>query len=103
VTTGFRHIVLFRLHDDVTDAEADAALDVLKKAGDAAGVLQWRVTESEDRRKGRIVVENALFADRDTFKNWCATAEHRRASEHLALISDWWNGDYAEDVADDRP
>ena len=95
-TPGYRHIVLFRIHDDVPDATVDHALDVLTDLCSLPGVTHADVTLSDDRRKGRVIVQNVRFADRDAFDAFRAHARHAEAGALMRTIADWWVGDYPE-------
>lgn len=89
-----RHIVLFRVHDDVSDERVTAALHELRSLAVVPVVASWRVELSLDRRKGRIIVEDATFADEASFESFRRDERHIAAGRSMAQISDWWNGDY---------
>lgn len=89
-----RHIVLFRVHDDVSEADEDAAVAALRALGSLPSVHAWRVERSSDTRKGRIVVEDATFASASDFEAFRRDPAHVAAGETMAGISDWLNGDY---------
>ena len=90
----FRHVVLFRVRDDVTDPDLSAAIDELRAVGDALGVTSWRVGLSLDKRKGRVVFEDGTFADRVAFEAWRAGEPHRRVAQHMETLADWLVGDW---------
>lgn len=90
----FRHIVLFRVHDGVPGERVTEAIRSLRSLAVLPDVLEWRIEESLDRRKGRILVEDATFRDQDGFDSFRAHPDHIRAGEQMAQIADWWNGDY---------
>lgn len=90
----FRHVVLFRVRDDVADPEVFAAIEELRALGELPGVVAWAVELSLDTRKGRIIVEDGTFADRSAFEEWRATEPHRNTAEGMAELSDWWVGDW---------
>lgn len=94
----FRHVVLFRVRDDVTDPDLSAAIDELRAVGEAPGVTAWTIETSLDTRKGRIIVEDGSFVDRSAFQTWRASDAHRRAAERMAGIADWWVGDWEADA-----
>lgn len=91
---AFRHIVLFRVRDDVTDPELSAALSALRSLGAVAGAVEWIVGLSSDTRKGRVIVEDATFSTRIEFERFVDAPEHRAVGQQMAAISDWWVGDY---------
>lgn len=93
---SYRHLVLFRLYDGASDADLAAATAHLEAANGFAGVLEWRLTRSDDARKGRVLVQNALFTDREAFLAWRALPEHALAAERMSQLADWWIGDYEE-------
>ena len=90
----FRHIVLFRIHDDVAQARVDEAIARLRSLGDLPGIVRWRVERSRDTRKGRVVVEDAAFVDDAAFHAFATHPAHVAVGEMLSEISDWWIGDY---------
>lgn len=89
-----RHIVLFRLHDDVSEADIGAAVAELRALGALPSVHAWRVEQSSDTRKGRILIEDATFASAKAFEAFRRDPAHLAAGAMMAEISDWWNGDY---------
>lgn len=91
---AYRHIVLFRVHDSVPDATVAEAVAALRALGALPGVMSWRVEESLDVRKGRVLVEDATFGDEAAFLEFRATPEHTAVAAAMAEIADWWNGDY---------
>ncbi|AUG30640.1 MULTISPECIES: Dabb family protein [Microbacterium] len=91
----FRHIVLFRVHDDVSDQRVAAALDELRSLSVLTGVRHWRVELSLDARKGRVIVEDATFVDEPAFEAFRRDPRHVAVAEAMSAIADWWNGDYA--------
>lgn len=92
----FRHIVLFRVYDDVADERVAEAIDALRSLSVLPGVTRWRVELSLDSRKGRVIVEDATFADRGAFDDFRIHSEHVRVAEQLSHVADWWNGDYVD-------
>lgn len=89
----FRHIVLFRVHDEIADADVSDALSALRALGDDPGIIEWNVALSLDTRKGRIIVEDATFLDAGAFESWRGGADHGCVAGRMAQISDWWVGD----------
>ncbi len=88
----FRHVVLFRVRDDVAGPELSDAVENLTRLGDWPGVLEWTIAMSLDERKGRIVVEDATFVDIDTFHMWRAAEAHRQVASQMSKIADWLVG-----------
>jgi len=91
----YRHIVLFRVHDDVDDERVAAAIDQLRSLAALSGVVGWRVELSLDARKGRVIVEDATFIDQVAFESFRRDPQHVRVATAMSKIADWWNGDYA--------
>jgi hypothetical protein len=89
----FRHIVLFRIRDDVADESVTDAMSELRSLGDHAAISQWSIALSLDTRKGRILIEEGTFTSAAAFEVWRASLRHRRVAEHMAQIADWWVGD----------
>lgn len=90
----FRHIVLFRVHDDVSDAELERAVSALRALGDEIEAVSWNVEVSLDSRKGLVVVEDTAFTDAAAFDRFRAHPAHIAIADYMARISDWWVGDY---------
>ena len=90
----FRHIVLFRIHDHVTDDYIEAVIDTLQSFQLFPGVVAWTTTRSLDTRKGRVVVEDATFESREAFERFRVDPAHKSAAKTMSEVSDWWTGDY---------
>jgi hypothetical protein len=91
---NFRHIVLFRIHDEVAADRIDTAITRLESLGALPGVVSMRVERSLDGRKGRMVIEDATFANAAAFAAFRANRSHVDVAAEMAEISDWWVGDY---------
>ncbi len=91
---SYRHIVLFRVFDDVSDARTSRAVTELRSLAELPCVQSWRVELSLDTRKGRVIVEDATFVDADDFEAFRVDPDHVRVAEAMSEIADWWNGDY---------
>ncbi|WP_409331729.1 Dabb family protein [Trujillonella humicola] len=89
----YRHLVLFRFRDDVDADARAAAYDLVEASGRALGLLSWRLGWSLDTRKGAVLVQDAVFADRAAFEAWRDSAAHRRAGAYLSEVADWLVGD----------
>ncbi|MFB8894099.1 Dabb family protein [Microbacterium plantarum] len=92
--SAFRHIVLFRIHDEVSDQRVTEAIDALRSLAVLPGIESWTVELSLDQRKGRVIVEDGVFGDQAAFEAFHADPQHRSTAEVMAEISDWWVGDY---------
>lgn len=90
----FRHIVLFRVHNDASDREVEAALSAFRALGDEIDTASWTVELSLDTRKGRVIVEDATFTDAASFQRFRTHPAHAAIAEEMAQIADWWVGDY---------
>ena len=90
----YRHVVLFRIHDEPSDTEVQDAVRALRTLGDEMDVTAWTVELSLDSRKGRIIVEDATFADDAAFQGFRTHPAHIAVADRMARISDWWVGDY---------
>lgn len=97
----YRHIVLFRVHDDVDDDRVTEAIERLRSLGVLPGILSWRVELSLDTRKGRVIVEDATFGDAAAFGRFRQSPQHALSARVMAQISDWLVGDFAEDPSHD--
>jgi hypothetical protein len=91
---AFRHIVLFRVHDDVDIELLGRTVEELDQFAHLPGVMSWAVRRSLDEREGRIIVEDATFESREAFEKFRADPRHIEAGRRMSLISDWWVGDY---------
>lgn len=90
----YRHIVLFRVYDSASATAVDSAIGSLQALSKLPVVEALRVERSLDGRKGRIIVLDATFGDRDAFDAYRADPRHVAVAAQLATISDWWVGDY---------
>lgn len=90
----FRHIVLFRVHDDISHDRVEEAIERLRSLASLPGVVEWRVELSLDARKGRVIVEDSTFVDAAAFRTFRQAPSHVHAAASMAEIADWWNGDY---------
>ncbi|WP_404443844.1 Dabb family protein [Microbacterium marinum] len=89
-----RHVVLFRVHDEASEEDVDAAIDELRSLASLPSVQWWRVERSSDIRKGRVIVEDSSFASEADFAEFRRDPKHLAVGEAMANISDWLNGDY---------
>jgi hypothetical protein len=90
----FRHVVLFRVHDGVSHDRVAEAIRSLRALESLPGVIAWTVALSLDERKGRVIVEDATFADERSFAQFRVHADHTRVAGQMSSIADWWIGDY---------
>lgn len=91
---AFRHIVLFRVFDSVSNERVIAAVARLESLATLPGVLSLRVEPSLDGRKGRMLIEDATFVDAAAFASFRLAPSHVEVAAEMAEISDWWVGDY---------
>ncbi len=91
---AYRHVVLFRFRDHVSDDDVEACERRLLSLADHPGVESFGVHRSEDTRKGRVVLEEVTFTDRDAYAAWRAWPEHVAAGEQLSEVADWWVADH---------
>lgn len=87
-------MVLFRIHDEVSDQRVTEAIDALRSLAVLPGIESWTVELSLDRRKGRVIVEDGVFSDQIAFEAFRAAPLHKSTAEVMAEISVWWVGDY---------
>lgn len=91
----FRHILLFKLHADLTEDSVEKATSLLRILGqNNSEILEWKIEPSLDRRKGLVIVQNSLFVDKDAFERFRISDKHKTTAEHMSRISDWIIGDY---------
>lgn len=91
------HTVMFKVHDDVSDADVAKAVELLTELGDEPGVENWVIKESIDTRKGRIIIEQAVFENEEAYQAFRVSPAHVEAGDFMRTIADWWVGDYLED------
>lgn len=91
---AYRHVVLFRIHDETPNRAVEDAVSALRALCDEIDADAWVVELSLDSRKGRIIVEDATFADESAFQAFRAHPTHVAIAAQMARISDWWVGDY---------
>lgn len=93
----YRHIVLFKMYDKVSEDQLKEAVQLLEELGRSSeGIVEWKIEESLDVRKGRILVENALFVTQQSFERFRKSDHHAKARNFMQEIADWWVGDYFE-------
>ncbi|MGQ3200796.1 Dabb family protein [Microbacterium aurantiacum] len=87
--------MLFRIHDDVDDNRVTEAIHRLRSLGVLPGIEAWHIELSLDTRKGRIIIEDAIFADGASFEDFRRDERHEPVAPEMATISDWWLGNYS--------
>ncbi|MET2011792.1 Dabb family protein [Microbacterium chocolatum] len=92
----YRHIVLFRVHDDVDGDRVTEAINRLRSLGVLAGIHSWRVELSLDVRKGRVIIEDGAFINPEAFEAFREDPRHAEVAAMMSKFSDWWIGDIAE-------
>lgn len=90
----YRHIVLFRFRDGVDEEQIAAAIEALASLKVVPGLIEWTVRRSQDGRKGAVIVENALFENRQALADFAVHPLHLKSAALLSEIADWWIGDY---------
>lgn len=105
--SALRHVVLFRMYDACTDAEVEEMLSLLRPLGDLPGILSWTVDLSLDGRKGRVIVEDALFESEEALDSFRRHPRHAVVAEKMSTRADWLIGNYWTGVSrpssDDPP
>jgi hypothetical protein len=92
---SYKHIVLFKIKDEVSEADFNKALQLLQDLGtDNEEILMWKVVQSVDSRKGRIIIEDSEFVSEEAFQRFRADEKHAKAVELMREIADWLVGDY---------
>jgi len=96
---ALRHVVLFVLHPDADETVRSKISTLLTALGQhTAGLIEWTITESLDTRKGRVIIENALFENQEAFHRFLKSKEHAQAGAYLTNVADWVIGDYLDPV-----
>ncbi len=94
---GLRHLVLFRLHDDIDDSSRDKAIAMMRDLGTAVdGIREWQIALSLDSRKGQMIIQNGLFVDDAALQTYRSSPEHQQVVAFMTTIADWWVGDYID-------
>lgn len=91
------HTVMFKIHDDVSDDDVARAIQLLTELGGEPGVEKWIIRESIDRRKGRIIIEQAVLENEEAYQAFRTSPAHVKAGDFMKTIADWWVGDYLQD------
>lgn len=91
---NLRHIVMFTLCDG---ADKERVIAELKRLGeDNPDILEWRIEESLDMRKGTIILENGLFTDQAAKERFRLSDKHLEIGEFMSKWADWKTADYLE-------
>jgi hypothetical protein len=92
---NYKHIVLFKIKNEVSNEDFKKALSLLQNLGqDNSDIISWIVTPSLDTRKGRIIIEDSLFKNEETFQKFRSSEKHNEVAAFLRNIADWFVGDY---------
>ena len=91
---AFRHVVLFRVHDQVPPERVDTAIGRLESLAELPMVDSLVIARSLDARKGRVIVEEAMFTDAAAFAAFRQAPAHVEVANEMRAIADWWIGDY---------
>ena len=90
-----RHIVLFKIHDEITETVFEQAVKELMELGEGHNGLEaWHVNVSTDTRKGRIIIEEAVFTTEADYKVFHDSDKHVKVGNLMKTVADWWVGDY---------
>ena len=94
----FRHIVIFKLKSEVNEKDKQNAIAILRELGEGnPNILEWKIEESLDQRKGVIIIENSLFKDRESFEEFRSSSQHAEVGKTMSKIADWLVADYIEE------
>lgn len=92
-----RHIVIFRVHPEVEPATETEMIQRLRELGaQGQGIIDWSVERSLDTRKGRLIVQNGLFASQADFEKFRTSPLHQACGEYLKNLADWLVAGYLE-------
>jgi len=92
---NYKHIVLFKIYDQINEDRFQEALKILEQLGKGnPDIIQWSVKPTIDTRKGRIIIEDSIFKDEESFQKFRTSEAHNQASAVMKEISDWLVGDY---------
>lgn len=91
----YRHVVLFKLYDGVSDEARAEAVRLLTELGvDNDGIESWLVRESIDTRKGHILIEEAVFSSESDYQAFRISDRHVHVGNVMKELADWWVADY---------
>ncbi|HAN24116.1 MAG: sulfite reductase, beta subunit [Microbacterium sp.] len=93
---AYRHVVLFRVREGVSQQAIDEAIEALRALASLHPVRRWTVARSLDERKGVVIVEDATFDDASGFAEFRRANEHVSAAAQMSQISDWWVADFED-------
>jgi Stress responsive A/B Barrel Domain len=96
VEPSLRHISLFTMYEQADDDTVATALELLRSLSEDDGILEWRVEESLDARKGRVIAENGLFRSMAAKERWRVSEKHQQVVAFMREHADWIVADYFE-------
>lgn len=76
--------------EQIKKVKDDCVLLYEKCGGHDAGIISWTVADNVDPRKGFVLVEIAMFSQREAFIAWHAHPEHTAYASEVAQIADKW-------------
>lgn len=92
-----RHIVIFTMRPNTTEAQINTALEKLIDFGKITeGVRYWAAKRSLDSRKGTIIVLNCAFDSVESFEKYRHSKTQAEFAEYMTKIADWFTGDYLD-------
>lgn len=72
----------------------ESAISELKRLAELPMVVSLVIARSSDERKGRVIVEDAVFTDGAALAAFRAAPQHFAVAHRMGEISDWLIGDY---------
>jgi quinol monooxygenase YgiN len=95
----FYHIAFISFLPEVSEENRQGILDLdcaLGKAcgGQPAGILEWKVEENLDTRKGVHLVQFSVFRDKKAFDEFRMHPAHTKFVAKLQEVANWTVGDF---------
>lgn len=91
---AYKHIVLFKIYNEVPDEKYQEALRTLRLVGEKLNLSKYMINESIDTRKGRGIIEEVEFESEAEYLLFKDSSEHKNAGVLMREMSDWIVGDY---------
>lgn len=99
---AIRHVVLIKFNPDTSEGDRKKVYDLYQGiveacGGKEAGILEFVVRESLDKRKADLV-EIALFDDQAALENFRTHKTHAELTNLLRTTANWWVGNFEIDA-----
>lgn len=98
---AIRHVVLIKFNKETSESDKKKVYDLYQEiagacGGKEAGIKEFIVRESLDKRKTDLVVV-ALFDSRAALENFRIHKKHSELTDLLRMVANWWVGNFEID------